>query len=82
MFESMQRELLSLAEYLQRITVYEDLYGDSQEMQRLFFNSYINIIHFWHRVHKECKYKGTLPSVTLWPSVLTVVQLSSRSAEL
>ena len=73
MFESMQRELISLAEYLQRITVYEDLYGDSQEMQRLFFNSYTNIIHFWHRVHKECKHKGTLPSVTLWPSVLNVV---------
>lgn len=62
MFESMQRELLSLAEYLQRITVYEDLYGDSKEMQRLFFNSYTNIIHFWHRVHKECKHKGTLLS--------------------
>ena len=60
MFESMQRELLSLAEYLQRITVYEDLYGDSKEMQRLFFISYTNIIHFWHRVHKECKHKGTL----------------------
>ena len=60
MFESMQKELLSLAEYLQRITVYEDLYGDSKEMQRLFFISYTNIIHFWHRVHKECQHKGTL----------------------
>ena len=60
MFECMQKELLSLAEYLQRITVYEDLYGDSKEMQRLFFKSYTNIIHFWHRVHKECKHKGTL----------------------
>jgi len=60
MFESMQKELLSLAEYLQRITVYEDLYGDSKEMQRLFFTSYTNIIHFWHRTHKECKRKGTL----------------------
>jgi len=59
MFESMQKELLSLAEYLQRITVYEDLYGDSKEMQRLFFNSYTNIIHFWHRTHEECKHKGT-----------------------
>ena len=65
MFETMQRELLSLAEYLQRITVYEDLYGDSKEMQRLFFNSYTNIIHFWHRVHKECKHKGTLLSYLL-----------------
>lgn len=60
MFESMQKELLSLAEYLQRITVYEDLYGDSKEMQQLFFASYTNIIHFWHRVHKECKQKGNL----------------------
>ncbi|KJA21807.1 hypothetical protein HYPSUDRAFT_41683 [Hypholoma sublateritium FD-334 SS-4] len=58
LFESMQKELLSLAEYLQRITVYEDLYGDSTEMQRLFFVSYTNIIHFWHRVHKECKHTG------------------------
>jgi hypothetical protein len=56
----MQKELLSLAEYLQRITVYEDLYGDSKEMQRLFFSSYTNIIRFWHRIHKECKHKGTL----------------------
>ncbi|KAF7338401.1 Nacht and ankyrin domain protein [Mycena venus] len=57
MFESMKEELLALAEYLQRITVYEDLYGDSKEMQRLFFKSYTNIIRFWHRVHKECRRK-------------------------
>ncbi|KAJ7278277.1 hypothetical protein C8J57DRAFT_1713171 [Mycena rebaudengoi] len=57
MFESMKEELLTLADYLQRITVYEDLYGDSKEMQRLFFKSYTNIIRFWHRVHKECKRK-------------------------
>ena len=56
----MQNELLSLAEYLQRITVYEDLYGNSKEMQHLFFMSYTNIIHFWHRVHKECQHKGIL----------------------
>ncbi|KAJ7766248.1 hypothetical protein B0H16DRAFT_1523470 [Mycena metata] len=62
MFESMKEELLTLAEYLQRITMYEDLYGDSKEMQRLFFNSYTNIIRFWHRVHKECKRK-VLPTI-------------------
>src|SRR6266576_4507677 len=62
MFESMQKELRSLADYLQHITVYEDLYGNSKEMQHLLFNSYTNIIHFWYRVHKECKRKGTLLS--------------------
>ena len=59
MFESMQKELRSLADYLQHITVYEDLYGSSKEMQRLLFNSYTNIIHFWYRVHKECERKST-----------------------
>ena len=60
MFENMQKELRSLADYLQHMTEYEDLYGDSKEMQRLLFNSYTNIIHFWYRVHKECKRKSTL----------------------
>ncbi|KAH7104372.1 hypothetical protein BKA62DRAFT_504918 [Auriculariales sp. MPI-PUGE-AT-0066] len=54
MFEVMKDELQALADQIQRITDYEDLYGDSDAMQRYFFCSYTNMIRFWHRVHKEC----------------------------
>jgi hypothetical protein len=77
MFESMQSELLSLAEYLQRITMYEDLYGDSKEMQLLFFNSYTNIIHFWYRVHKECKYNRNVSSYLMDSSIDTRAGLAT-----
>lgn len=60
MFENMQKEFKSLTLYLQHITMYKELYGDSKEMQSLFFDSYTSIIRFWYRVHKECKYKGNL----------------------
>jgi len=81
MFESMQKELQSLVEYLQRITLYDDLYGDSKEMQRLFFNSYTNIIRFWHRIHKECKRKGILLGYLMAFSIDSI-QASPRSAGL
>ena len=58
MFENMQKELKSLAVYLQHITMYKELYGESEEMQLLLLESYTSIIRFWHRVHKECKHRG------------------------
>ncbi|KLO10224.1 hypothetical protein SCHPADRAFT_942985 [Schizopora paradoxa] len=55
MFDLMKDELRSLADLIENMTDYEDLYGNSETMQNLFFRSYTNIISFWHRVHKECK---------------------------
>ncbi|KLO10243.1 hypothetical protein SCHPADRAFT_528732 [Schizopora paradoxa] len=55
MFDLMKDELRSLADLIENIADYEDLYGDSEVMQDLFFRSYTNIVSFWHRVHKECR---------------------------
>ncbi|KAF8333809.1 hypothetical protein F5887DRAFT_1257428 [Amanita rubescens] len=87
MFESMQKELRSLVGHLQCITVYEDLYGDSEEMQDLLFNSYTHIIRFWYRVHKECKRKGlatfgramTTSALKKMNSIISEIQSVSES---
>ncbi|KAI0062760.1 hypothetical protein BV25DRAFT_1943480 [Artomyces pyxidatus] len=60
MFDAMTDELRALADQLQRITDYEDLYGDSESMQRFLFRSYTNMIGFWHRVHQECTRVSTI----------------------
>jgi hypothetical protein len=57
----MKDELNTLADQIQRITDYDDLYGDSESMQRFFFRSYTNMIRFWHRVHKECSRSRPYP---------------------
>ncbi|KAF8521950.1 hypothetical protein BU17DRAFT_45376 [Hysterangium stoloniferum] len=54
LFDTIKEELQSLTNYLQRITEYEWLYNDSNDLQDLLCKSYINILRFWHRVDKEC----------------------------
>ncbi len=63
MFDLMKDELRALADLIENISDYEDLFGDSESMQDLFFRSYTNIISFWHRVHKECKLTGKCQSL-------------------
>ena len=50
--------MLSLSAQLRRLTLYEELYGQSLNMQELLFNSYKNVFRFWCRVDKECSRCG------------------------
>jgi len=54
LFDSIKAELMSLTTQLRRMTLYEDLYGGSNDMQDYLFKSYINVFRFWCRVDKEC----------------------------
>ncbi|KAF7302531.1 hypothetical protein HMN09_00887500 [Mycena chlorophos] len=58
LFETIKKELLSLVSQLQRINMYDDLYGDSPDMQKLLCQSFINMLRFWSRVDKECNSYG------------------------
>ncbi|TFK72378.1 hypothetical protein BDN72DRAFT_836341 [Pluteus cervinus] len=53
-FESMDETLNDLVTHIHDMNKYNTLYGDSQEMQSHFFQCYILMVRFWHRVHKEC----------------------------
>ncbi|KAJ6601314.1 hypothetical protein DFH09DRAFT_1127428 [Mycena vulgaris] len=67
LFDIIKKELRSLTSQLQRINDYDYLYGDSELLQELFCNSYINMIRFWSRVDKECDtcwYTGMLKAAT------------------
>lgn len=54
LLDAIKKELGLLTSQLQRINDYQDLYGDSELLQELFCNAYINMIRFWSRVDKEC----------------------------
>ncbi|KAJ6623171.1 hypothetical protein B0H10DRAFT_825470 [Mycena sp. CBHHK59/15] len=54
LFDIIKKELRALASQLQRINDYESLYGDSDMLQELFCQSYVNMLRFWSRVDKEC----------------------------
>ncbi|EJD45514.1 hypothetical protein AURDEDRAFT_151884 [Auricularia subglabra TFB-10046 SS5] len=55
MIDTIGEQFDALAEQIERIKAYKSLYGSSAIMQQLFFRSYRNMIHFWHRAHQECK---------------------------
>lgn len=54
LFDKIKGEVLSMTTQLRRLTLYEDLYGSSADMQEHLFNSYKNVFRFWCRVDKEC----------------------------
>ncbi|KAF8522856.1 hypothetical protein JB92DRAFT_3110440 [Gautieria morchelliformis] len=54
LFETIKTELESLTFQIERINKYEDLYGNSEKMQDILCESYINMFRFWHQVNKEC----------------------------
>ncbi|KAJ6601324.1 hypothetical protein DFH09DRAFT_560440 [Mycena vulgaris] len=67
LFDTIKKELRALTRELERINDFEHLYGDSNTLQELFCNSYINMIRFWSRVDKECEtswYTGMLKATT------------------
>ncbi|KAJ7642837.1 hypothetical protein B0H17DRAFT_1216337 [Mycena rosella] len=49
LFDTIKKELRLLTTQLQRITDYEYLYGDSEMLQKMLCNSYINMLRFWSR---------------------------------
>ena len=54
LFDKIKTEIMSLTTQLRRMTLYEELYGESKDMQAHLFRSYTNIFRFWCRVEKEC----------------------------
>lgn len=58
LIDKIKAEVLSLSAQLRRLTLYEELYGQSLDMQELLFSSYKNIFRFWCRVDKECSRCG------------------------
>ncbi len=58
LIDKIKAEVLSLSAQLRRLSLYEELYGQSLDMQALLFNSYRNVFRFWCRVDKECSRCG------------------------
>ena len=58
LIDKIKAEILSLSAQLRRLTLYEELYGQSLDMQELLFSSYKNVFRFWCRVDKECSRCG------------------------
>lgn len=58
LIDKIKAEVLSLSAQLRRLTLYEELYGQSLDMQELLFSSYKNVFRFWCRVDKECSRCG------------------------
>ena len=58
LIDKIKAEVLSLSVQLRRLTWYEELYGQSVDMQELLFSSYKNVFRFWCRVDKECSRCG------------------------
>ena len=58
LIDKIKTEVLSLSAQLRRLTLYDELYGQSLDMQELLFSSYKNVFRFWCRVDKECSRCG------------------------
>ncbi len=58
LIDKIKAEVLSFSAQLRRLTLYEELYGQSLDMQELLFSSYKNVFRFWCRVDKECSRCG------------------------
>ena len=58
LYEKISSQLEAMRSHLARLTDYDDLFGESKEMQEVLEASYIDVIRFWCRVEKECKRCG------------------------
>lgn len=58
LFDRLKAEVLSMTTHIRRLTLYEELYGGSPEMQEYLFKSYKDVFRFWCRVDKECNRCG------------------------
>lgn len=59
-FDTIKTQLYAVAHTLECIALHEQLFGDCDKMQRLLCDSYINLLRFWSKVHKELTRPGTL----------------------
>jgi len=57
---------MSMTAQLQRLSFYDEIYGDSLLMQELLFSSYKNVFRFWSRVDKECDRCSEYTSNLTW----------------
>ena len=58
LIDKIKAEVSSLSAQLRRLLMYDELYGQSLDMQRVLFSSYKNVFRFWCRVDKECSRCG------------------------
>lgn len=50
----MRDEFDKLEKMIQLLSDIDELYCDAEKTQELVVDSYMNILRFWNRVHKEC----------------------------
>ena len=58
LYDEIKDQLRSLESHLNRLTGWEELFGEHSKLQEALVHSYINVIRFWRRVEKECKRCG------------------------
>lgn len=58
LIDKIKAEVLSLSAQLRRLLLYDELYGQSSDMQEILFSSYKNVFRFWCRIDKECSRCG------------------------
>ncbi|KAL8747305.1 MAG: hypothetical protein Q9190_000811 [Brigantiaea leucoxantha] len=56
LYDTIRDQLGRLTQYLNRLSLYDDLFGDSTVMQEVLKASYFNVLRFWSRVEKECNH--------------------------
>ena len=54
LFDKLKTEIVAITTQIGRLSMYNDLYGQSSEMQECLFKSYKDVFRFWCRVDKEC----------------------------
>ncbi|KAK0504200.1 hypothetical protein EDD18DRAFT_1132392 [Armillaria luteobubalina] len=55
LFDEIRRELNYLSLELVRMTEYETLYANSENMRNLLCDSYMSVLRFWSAVEKQCE---------------------------
>ena len=65
LFDNIKDEVSEMTTQLKRLTMYEDLYGRSVDMQDQLFKSYQNVFRFWCRVDKECSRRSKFDTLAV-----------------
>src|SRR5690349_12023289 len=62
LFETINDQIKRLRVHIEDATAYEDLYGESPQLQQALFDFYSMMLKFWCRVDKECNRSSRLTS--------------------
>ncbi|RDW66363.1 hypothetical protein BP6252_09998 [Coleophoma cylindrospora] len=54
LFEKIEAQLKKLTFELRRLASYEELFNESEDMEKLLVSSYIHILKFWATVEEQC----------------------------